>query len=88
MTQVSVDVLTQGITIRASPDSAVPTLKTPVVKEYVDAPPYEGAYEITPSSEDQVIDAVGMRMMRNLTVKAVPSTYGRIDWNGSYLTVY
>lgn len=35
-------------------------------------PLYEGPYEVTPSDDEQVLPAGGLRMRRNVTVYAVP----------------
>lgn len=59
-----------------------------IVREYVDRDPYAGAYTITPSDEEQILDTKNFRMTDNITVKAVPSTYGHISWNGQHLSVY
>ena len=48
---------------------------------------YEGEYEITPGDEDVTVHASGLVMRENLVVKAVPSNYGLITWNGTELTV-
>ena len=44
-------------------------------------------YTITPGDEEQVLITKNLRMTDNITVKAVPSNYGKIDWNGQYLVV-
>lgn len=36
------------------------------------APLYDGPYEVTPSEDEQVLFASGLRMRRNVTVYAVP----------------
>lgn len=48
---------------------------------------YEGAYEITPSSETQTIPIANHIASQNITVNPIPSNYGLITWNGSTLTV-
>lgn len=48
---------------------------------------YTGRYEVTPSSETQVIPIAGKLAQRNITVNPIPSNYGLITWNGSALTV-
>ncbi len=60
---------------------------TPVVKEYVDADPYTGAYEVTPTTETQTLTTVGKRMTDNVTINPIPSNYGLITYNGAVLTV-
>lgn len=48
---------------------------------------YAGAYEWTPSAETQVIPIADMIAAQDITINPVPSNYGLITWNGSYLTV-
>lgn len=49
---------------------------------------YEGATEVTPAEETQVLDTDGMIVDDSITVLPIPSNYGRIAWNGSVLMVY
>ena len=58
-----------------------------VARDYVERPAYEGAYEITPSAEAQVIPTNGLRMTDDLTIAPIPSNYGLVTWNGSVITV-
>lgn len=55
--------------------------------EIVHADPYEGEYIVTPSSETQVLETIGLQCYDNITVNPIPSNYGLITWNGSTLTV-
>ena len=50
-------------------------------------PIYEGATEITPSEEAQILDTALFYMTENITINAIPNNYGLIEWNGSVLTV-
>ena len=50
-------------------------------------PPYEGAYEYTPSAELQTIEIKGKRALQNITINPIPSNYGLVTWDGSILTV-
>lgn len=39
--------------------------------------------EVTPTDEDQIIEpSSGYAGLKNVTVKAIPSNYGLITWNG------
>lgn len=53
----------------------------------VETPPYEGAYEATPSQETQVFATAGKRIEENFTVNPIPWYYGLITYNGSTITV-
>ena len=55
--------------------------------EIVEEEVYEGPYTFTPSSEEQVISTNGKVMEDDITINPIPSNYGLITWNGSYLTV-
>lgn len=48
---------------------------------------YQGAYEVTPSQQTQVLPTNGKVLTDDITVKPIPSNYGLITWNGSILTV-
>ncbi len=48
---------------------------------------YEGSYTVTPSAETQTLNTQGLVMTGDVVVEAIPSNYGLITWNGSYLTV-
>ena len=48
---------------------------------------YDGDYSVTPGETAIVLQTSGKSMVNNVTVAPVPSNYGRIDWNGSFLTV-
>lgn len=50
-------------------------------------PYYSGAYEVTPSAEQQVLSTQSKVMAEDIIVKPIPSNYGLITWNGSVLTV-
>ena len=50
-------------------------------------PAFDGDYTVTPGDAVQVVRCAGMRMSTDIIVTAVPSTYGRVGWNGSTLTV-
>lgn len=48
---------------------------------------YEGSYVITATSERQVLPTARKLMTDDMVIEPIPSNYGRIDWNGSILTV-
>ena len=51
------------------------------------ASPYEGSYEITPTTETQTLLTQGLLSTDNFTINPIPENYGLITWNGSILTV-
>ena len=59
----------------------------PVVRDYVERQPFEGEYAAVPSDKEQIIPTKGLRMTEDFVIAPIPPSYGRIGWNGSYLTV-
>lgn len=53
----------------------------------VDRPIYDGAHEVTPSEETQILATEGKALNENIIVKPIPSNYGLITWDGTTLTV-
>ncbi len=77
----------QKVEVSVNPSTMGVALSSPVVKEYVDVETYTGSYEVTPTAETQTLNTQNKRMTQPVTVNPIPSNYGRIDWNGQYLTV-
>lgn len=48
---------------------------------------YKGAYTFTPSETETVIRTKNLTLVDNITIAPIPSNYGRIDWDGSTLTI-
>ena len=48
---------------------------------------YAGPYEITPSSETQVVPISNYIAASDIKINPVPSCYGLITWNGSFLQI-
>lgn len=49
---------------------------------------YEGAYEFTPSEEQQTIPIASKTATQDITIGAIPINYGRLDWEAGSLKVY
>lgn len=49
--------------------------------------PYEGAYSVTPTESEQVLETAGRILAQNVTIAPIPSNYGLITWDGAVLTV-
>ena len=75
------------IPLRVSDDSQRISLSVGVKIEGVIADPYEGPYEVVPGDEDQVLNTNGLLAIEDIVVTKIPSNYGKITWNGSFLTV-
>lgn len=52
-----------------------------------DLPIYRGETEVTPTSVTQTLYTGGKTVIQNITINPIPSNYGLITWNGSYITV-
>lgn len=48
---------------------------------------YDGEYSVTASDETQTLLTQGRVMRNNLTINPVPSSYGRITWDGNRILV-
>lgn len=57
------------------------------VPSRVPPPTYEGEYIVTPGDEEIVLDTQGLVMAHPVVITPVPSSYGRIIWDGHVLTV-
>lgn len=53
----------------------------------VPLPNYQGPYEVTPTTEEQVLSTANKTTTRNIVVNPIPSNYGLITWDGTILTV-
>lgn len=85
---MTVDFKPAGVTVGISPGSASISPGALVVRDVVERDPYTGDYTVTPGDETIVLDTKHLRMTDNVTINPVPPSYGRIGWNGSYLSVY
>lgn len=50
-------------------------------------PIYTGDYVVTPSDESIVLNTKNLELIENVVVNPIPSNYGKIGWNGVFLTV-
>ena len=55
--------------------------------QVVEADYYEGQTTVTPTQQTQTLLTADKTMRTNVTINPIPSNYGLITWNGSYLTV-
>lgn len=60
-------------------------LATPIMTSTV--PEYDGDYDITPTSTEQVFQTNGKKITHDFVVEPIPSNYGLITWDGSTITV-
>lgn len=50
-------------------------------------PHYHGATTFTPTQQTQVAQTSGLIVDADIIINPIPSNYGRITWNGAFLTV-
>lgn len=48
---------------------------------------YQGETTFTPTDTVQTIAVADLVCAEDITINPIPSNYGRISWNGSFLTV-
>jgi len=48
---------------------------------------YHGEYEVTPGDEAVTLETADLVLHQNVVVNPIPSNYGKIGWNGAFLTV-
>ena len=77
----------QTLTVSFNNTKANISTSSQITRDFVDRDPYTGAYEVTPSSETQVLETNNLRMTDNVTINPIPNNYGLITWNGSIITV-
>lgn len=49
---------------------------------------YDGAYEITPTDDVQILETAEKLLKENVVVQPIPQNYGHISFNGYSLKVY
>lgn len=70
-----------SVEVAAQPPLAVEVTRQDAV------PVFSGEYTVTPGDSVQVVRCAGLRMSTDIIVTAIPTTYGRVAWNGATLTV-
>jgi hypothetical protein len=55
--------------------------------QYSEYPDYSGPTSVTPSSAAQTLATSGTVLHADVVVAAIPSNYGLITYDGSYITV-
>lgn len=58
------------------------------IPTYVDVDVYDGITEVTPTTEQQVLQTYNKTVTRNIVVNSIPENYGRLLYSGNTLTVY
>ena len=75
-----------AVTMRAAAESEGVAM-TAGTQIQIGGEPYHGPYEFTPTGEEQTAQTQNRVMLGNVIIKPIPSNYGLITYNGSYLTV-
>lgn len=61
---------------------------TVTIPRVIPTPAFEGDYEYIPTDVDHTIPISGLRAIQNIVIKAIPSNYGHISWDGTSVRVY
>lgn len=77
----------QTLTVSFNNTKANISTSSQITRSFVDRDPYTGSYEVTPSEETQTLETKNLRMTDNVTINPIPSNYGLITWNGTFITV-
>ena len=48
---------------------------------------YTGETEVTPTDETQTLQTAGLKVPENIIVKPIPSNYGKVSYNGSFIFI-
>ena len=78
---------TRAVEIGLSAESCLASMELKASAGSVEGNPYEGPYTVTPLGSRQVLQTRNLVATANIVVEPIPSNYGRITWNGSFLTV-
>lgn len=88
LNELSGDVVTRNLQISGSIIEQTAKLEGNIINNGAKRfPDYHGEYIFTPNSETQVIETAEETLHQNIIINPIPSNYGLIGWNGSYLTV-
>lgn len=75
----------ETITGRLSPTGSLEGELT--LPRIIETETYQGAHEVTPSDETQILMTEGKALNENIVINPIPSNYGRITWDGRVITV-
>ena len=84
---VSLTVSKTDYALKVSVDEANIALEVDAAVQIIDGDHYTGEYTVTPTSYTQTLPTAGLVMEQDVTIDPIPSNYGLITWNGSFLTV-
>ena len=84
---LSVSSDTEALIVGVSSDSAAVPVQIGAAYGAGDYDLYDGPYTVTPGPQAQVLETAGKAMREDVTVEPIPTNYGLITWNGSFLTV-
>lgn len=85
--KLTAEFVPQSISVDIHSDTLSTVTNSPIVREFVERPPYEGRYIVTPTSETQILETEHYRMTENIVINPIPSDYGRITWSGAGIRV-
>lgn len=50
-------------------------------------PEYDGSYHVTPGPDTQTLETKDRVLLEKVVIDPIPQNYGKITYNGSYITV-
>lgn len=57
------------------------------IVNYIEGEIYSGSYVVTPSSMPQTLSTENRVLLQDITINAIPSCYGLIEWSGSVMRI-
>lgn len=80
--------IAKTIVVKARFTDQIIPVKANFINQVVEKKGRQQERTITPTEVDQIVEPeAGFSALSQVFVKAIPSNYGRIEWNGSTLTV-
>ena len=84
---VSLTVSKTDYALKVSVDETNIAIDVDAAVQIIDGEHYQGDYTVTPTNYTQTLPTAGLVMEQDVTINPIPSNYGLITWNGSFLTV-
>lgn len=83
---VEVSVAASDVSLSCGNGDVDVVIEPPIVRQ-ISGDIYNGEYNVTPSLSAITLGTSGKTLTRDVVVSPIPSNYGLITWNGSFLTV-
>lgn len=88
MQRIALDVVSSSaLPLEVKNDGGLSLTVEPVRKIFNERPAFDGPYAVTPSDAEQTLSTNGKRMTADVVIAPIPSNYGLVTWNGTFLTI-